>query len=173
MLYRLKKLCWAWPDVLELAAGMPITILTNINFEQTTLLSYKSLCYLCGAITCNNFIVLCCRKVNGASGIIHKVYDKFIEVLLHDDKESLMPEFCFVFCNCGLCISHANIIYILWCVCPRTKYIKMEHQQFDWGGMVYHRYQLPIDYNFANTIHKGQGQTCDRVITSINKEVCT
>ena len=39
--------------------------------------------------------------------------------------------------------------------------------------MTYHRYQLPVNYDFANTIHKGHEQTADRVITSINKDVCT
>ena len=35
-----------------------------------------------------------------------------------------------------------------------------------------HRYQLPLNLNFANSIHKGQGQSCDRLHTYINSSVC-
>lgn len=69
----------AWPDELHLAPGMPITILTNISFSATILVLY---------IYYHVVIKQSCKKVNGASGIIKKVNDKFIEVILHNDPSS-------------------------------------------------------------------------------------
>lgn len=54
----------------------------------------------------------------------------------------------------------------------KVKYIPMKHQEMRYGGMPYHREQLSLKLNFANSIYRGYEQSCDRLHTSINSSVC-